>query len=309
VGVAVDDISDTAKLSAPESKRGRLQRACLELIRQHERDDALPTNGRFIFYELEQAGSIPKTYLDEHGRKKARQPAQDVSDALMALRRAGLVPWAWIVDETRELTEWEYATSVYEYALEATDRARIDCWGGKLPPLIICESRATKGVLERIAGHYLCPIVATGGQCGGFIVTDIVPLLEDNDRDVLYIGDCEIGGPADQIEANTRRYIEEHAGRTFTTKSWSRVALTREQVNRNPRLRELKIQKLDRRYKPPRPYEAIECEAVGQVALERMLRGRLDALLPEPLEDVRVREEEQRANLRAALRRLGRRRR
>jgi hypothetical protein len=37
--------------------------------------------------------------------------------------------------------------------------------------------RATAGVLERTTGGYLCPITATGGQAGGFIVNEIVPLL------------------------------------------------------------------------------------------------------------------------------------
>jgi len=199
------------------------------------------------------------------------------------------------------------APSVYQYVVNQQDYARIDCWAGEPPPpLIICESRATKGVLERITGNYLCPITATNGQGGGFIVTDIVPKLVGNEREVLYIGDCEVGGPADQIEDNTRRRIEEHSSRVFAPDTWSRVALTREQVNRNPRLRNLVIDKIDRRYKPPRPYQAIECEAVGQVALERMLRARLDALLPEPLVDVLVREEQQRTKIRRALARIAR---
>jgi len=80
-------------LSAPASKSGKLQRACLALLKQHERDRAIPTNGRFLFYELEQQGVIPKAYLDASGRKRARQPAQDVSDATMRLRELGLVPW------------------------------------------------------------------------------------------------------------------------------------------------------------------------------------------------------------------------
>jgi hypothetical protein len=159
-------------------------------------------------------------------------------------------------------------------------------------------------VLERITAGYLCPITATGGQCGGHIVNEIVPLLEGNERKVLYLGDCEERGPGDQIEANTRRYIEKHAGRTFTDETWIKVALTPEQVARSPRLRRLAIDKVDRRYKPPRPYRAIECEAVGQAVLERMLRTVLDRLLPEPLERVRVREQRQRAKVRAALRRM-----
>ena len=49
-------------LSSPNTKAGRLQRACLELLHEHERNGDIPTNGRFLFYELEQRGVIPKKY-------------------------------------------------------------------------------------------------------------------------------------------------------------------------------------------------------------------------------------------------------
>jgi len=49
--------------------------------------------------------------------------------------------------------------------------------------------------------------------------------------------------------------------------------------------------------------EAVECEAVGQAELERISRRRLNALLPEPLECVRLREEHQRRAVAALLRR------
>jgi len=54
-------------LSAPETKAGRLQRACLKWLQQHDRDDALPTNVTFLFYELEQLSVVPKHYLDAQG--------------------------------------------------------------------------------------------------------------------------------------------------------------------------------------------------------------------------------------------------
>jgi hypothetical protein len=292
-------------LSAPESKKGRLQRACLELLREHEHDDALPTNGRFLFYELEQQGVIPKWYLNERGSKRARQPAQDLSDALMVLRRRGLVPWDWIIDETRDVSEWRYAESVYKYTVEEAQHARIDCWDGALPPLIICEARSTSGVLERLAAEYLCPIAATSGQCGGFLVNEIAPLLADNDRRVLYVGDHELRGPAEQIEANTRRYLEEHANRVFAA-DWEKIALTEVQVRANPRLRQKVITKIDRRYKPPREYEAVECEALKQKILLNIIRKKLDAMLPEPLDDVRIREQAQRRKLAAMLRKIAR---
>jgi hypothetical protein len=55
----------------------------------------------------------------------------------------------------------------------------VDCWAGEPPPLIICKARSTKGVLERSVRAYLAPITATGGQSGGCIVNDIVPLLRN----------------------------------------------------------------------------------------------------------------------------------
>ena len=292
----------TNDLSSPDTKAGKLQRACLDLLREHERDGALPTNGRFLFYELEQRGVVPKHYLDAQGHKRARQPVHDVSDATMRLREVGLVPWWWIVDETREVVQWRSAPSTYKHVLDSLDRFRLDCWGGEPAPLILCESRATKGVLEHVAQEYLAPIGATGGQSGSYLVNDVAPLLQGNARPLLYIGDHELRGPADQIEANALYYLEKHADRTFTDDTWSRIALTDEQVAKSKRLQRLVITKFDNRYKPPRQYEAVECEAVGQIALERMLRARLDALLPEPLERVRVREDRQRRAMAALLR-------
>ena len=109
-------------LSAPDTKAGKLQRACFALLKQHEREGAIPTNGRFLFYELEQQGVVPKHYLKPSGEKRARTPAQDIADATLRLRKLGLVPWDWILDESRDVTTWRYAESVYEYVSDKR------CW-------------------------------------------------------------------------------------------------------------------------------------------------------------------------------------
>lgn len=208
--VAVDD-----RLSDAGSKAGRLQRACLDLLREHKRKGDIPTNGRFLFYELEQLGAIPKKYDGINpttGDKIVRTPLQDVSVATMHLRECGLIPWSWIEDESRTRSVWRYADTVIDYLIDTVPLARIDLWAGEPPPLIIFESRASAGVFRDHAYEYLTPITATGGQCGGFIVNEIVPLLKGNKRKVLYVGDCELRGPADQIEQNTKRYIEKHTG-------------------------------------------------------------------------------------------------
>ena len=157
------------------------------------------------------------------------------------------------------------------------------------------QARTTKGVLRDLAYQYLTPITATNGQSGGFTVTDIVPKLRKN-RPVLYVGDFELRGPADQIEENTRRYIESHTSRMFDG-HWTKVALTTKQVKASPRLQRLSITKADKRNKPAKTYEAIECEALGQGVLVRLIRKHLDSLLPERLAVVQEREQEQRTKV------------
>jgi hypothetical protein len=290
--------SDDLLLSDADSAAGRLQRAALELLREHERAGDIPTNGRFLFYELEQRGVIPKKYDG-----KARTPLQDVSVATMRLRESGLVPWSWIADESRSLQRWRFAPDVRQYLIDTIEHVRVDLWEGEEPPLIVCESRATAGVLNDLAYEYLVPITATGGQCGGFLVTDVVPLLGGSRR-VLYIGDYENRGPADQIEANTRRYIERHTGRVFAPDEWTKIALTEQQVKASKRLQGLEITKLDRRNKPAKSYRAIECEALGQGVLVRLIRRHLDRLLPQPIAPMREREDHERMQMLAALQRI-----
>lgn len=283
------------QLSKPDSKAGRLQRHCLKLLAEHRRDGAIPTSGRFLFYELVSRGVVPKDhYRDENGNKKPRTPAQDVADALWYLRRkAPIVPMGWIVDETRDLDSWEYATSVYEYVEDTLPFARIDLWEGEPPPLIICESRSLAGVLRRIARSYLCPIAATNGQVGGFLHTTVGPLIEEGGgtRRVLYFGDLDLSGG--HIEENTRNELSEYGDLV-----WQRLAITDVQV-REENL--TKTMKTDRRFRPPRKFPAVETEALRQQKIQRILTARLDAALPEPLSVVLEREEQQRAEVRERL--------
>jgi hypothetical protein len=271
-----------ALLSKPQTKAGRLQRAVLELLHDHRDRGELPTSNRFLFYELVQRGILDKTKT----RQKGRGADQDLSDASKRLRDAGLVPWGWIVDETRSLTSWVFADTVAEYLKNEVDTARVDCWDGEPPPLLICESRTFGGVLNRtLAPEYLCPVTATNGQAGGFLHTNVVPILEGNERRVLYIGDLDHRGAL--IEANTKRVLVREAGE----RDWQRVALTTEQSE----LHGLEpIEKLDRAYRPPRAGWAIEVEALGQGVVTDLVRDALDRLLPEPLEDVQAREQVQR---------------
>ena len=77
------------------SKIGALRDFVVALLEEHERDGTIPTNARFLYYELVQRGVLSKE------RTGARRPDQDLHDALTDVREDGRVPWVWIVDETR----------------------------------------------------------------------------------------------------------------------------------------------------------------------------------------------------------------
>lgn len=255
------------------SKIGALRDLLVALLQEHERDGALPTSARFLFYELVQRQQLSKTSTG------ARRPDQNLHDALMDIREDGRVPWDWIVDETRSLDDYTGDPTIKQGVLGRLPYIRLDPWRGRAP-MVLTESRSLAGVLRTVVSDYACRVSATNGQVGGFLRTDIAPTLQADDR-VLYLGDLDLAG--DQIEANTRRVLERGG-----TLRWERLALTERQVADYSLPT---IEKRDRRYKDGHPHEAVETEALSQTVLVDILRRRLDALLPEPLSRVQERAE------------------
>jgi hypothetical protein len=271
------------------SKTAVLRAALLELLAEHERDEALPTSARFLFYELIARGVVSKE------RQGARRPDQDTGDALTDLREKGRIPWDWILDETRSLEDYSGFLSIKEAVLAYLPFARLDPWHGKTI-LVLTESRSLAGVLRPIANRYRVKITSTNGQARGFLHTKIVPVLQDADSpQVLYLGDYDLCG--DQIEANTRRVLEQEVGYSLEDR-WKRVALTAKQVEQHNLP---VIEKRDRRYKDGRPHPAVETEALSQKLIVELLETKLAALLPEPFERVLEREKRQRRALKRTI--------
>jgi hypothetical protein len=275
------------------SKIAILRKALLELLREHERDDMLPTNARFLFYELIARGVVSKE------KTGARRPDQDANDALTDLRESEQIPWHWIVDETRTLNDYSGYPSIKKGVLDYLSGITLDPWRGRTL-LVLAESRSLAGTLRPIAQRYRVRIASTNGQCGGFLHTKIEPLLDNASLyaairrrpkpQVLYLGDYDLAG--NQIEANTRRVLEQEICDGL---DWERVALTAEQVEQHDLPT---IEKHDRRYKDGRPHEAVETEPLGQKLVSDLLERELIALLPEPLENVREREKRQQQTVR-----------
>jgi hypothetical protein len=263
----------------PKSKIGKVRTALMSLLDQHKRDGALPTSVRFLFYEL-----VGQRVISKAGNR----PDQIVSDALTDLRECGRVPWDWIVDETRAVSDFTGSASVAADWLHYLNSARIDPWRGDVP-VIITESRSLAGVLRALCRDYRIKIASTNGQCGGFLHTKLAKVLDPSDR-VGYLGDHDLAGS--DIEGNTRRVLEGIVGDL----RWERLALTEEQVAEHDLPT---ITKHDGRFKNGGgEHEAVETEALSQTLIVKIVRDWLDDLLPAPLNRIHDRERRERERLR-----------
>jgi hypothetical protein len=283
----------------PGDATATLREWTLKLWKEHKRDGALPTSVRFIFYELVTLKVIPKQYVDDEGKKKGRQPHQNVSRALMYWREKKVIPWKDISDETRELRSYTPSDrSIQQEILDTAATYQINPWGPeRRAPLILTEDRGVAGALNDLAAEYRCRIAATAGQCGGFLRTDVGPMLYWTGR-VLYLGDADKGGA--DIENHTKEvFAEEFKFFWRHITAWERLAITEEQIKK---YKLPIIMKRDAR--TGKRYPAVECEALRQVVINRIVRQRLDELLPVPLKVVRVQELAQRKRLVRKLHRM-----
>jgi hypothetical protein len=234
-------VTTAATLSAPGTRAGRLQRACLGVLRRHEAAGELLTSARFVYYEIKQSG-YP---LAAHAR---RRDDQDVIDAVKALRDAGQVPWEWLADETRSIEGAHVTSSIRQWLLDVLDQARVSCWDGQPRPVVICESRGVRAALRDTADRYGALVTSTNGQVGGFLHTDVAPVLAAG-WPVAYFGDWNPAGS--MIEANTRVVLERATGGL----GWQRLAVTPQQAAQAglpPK------PGTDRRYRDGRPHESYE---------------------------------------------------
>lgn len=290
----------------PETAANRMRTVVLACYQQHKDAGTLPTSSRFIFYELEAQGIIPKKYPPHvggrwDGQEVERTPAADVAVALMYLRERGLVPWDDIRDETRSITIPSVTLTIADGVRSALEYTELTPWPIaenprkldeilSLAPVIICESRSLGGVLADLAREYHCSLAPTNGQCGGFLHTDIIPVLTKGHR-VLYLGDLDFSG--DHIEKNVQRVLEAELGLL----DWERVALTQPQADERGLTPISKYDERDQKY-----HDAIETEALGQETIIGLLRTRLQELLPDSMyTNVRERAYTEREAIRVAI--------
>jgi hypothetical protein len=146
---------------------------------------AQPITGRGVGYKLFVAGLI-----ESMGRSEMKR----VYRLLLEARERGIIPWEWIVDETRALERtlvWDDADEFVDSTLRSYRRdwwlqqpCRVEVWS---------EKGTVRGVLQPVLREYAVGFRVMHGFGSGTVIHDIA---EDDERPLvaLYIGDYDPSG-------------------------------------------------------------------------------------------------------------------
>jgi hypothetical protein len=197
--------------------RGMAQRS-LELIdAMYEiAEEAQPITGRGIGYKLFTAGLIPSMETRE---------MQRVYRLLKEARERDIIPWEWIVDETRSLERISTWDNPEQYAKCVARSYRRDFWNQQPVRVEVWSEKGTvRGVLQPVLDEYAVGFRVMHGFSSA---TSVYEAAQDNDgRDliVLYVGDYDPSGLF-MSEEDLPSRLSEYGGDHITLR---RVALTRE---------------------------------------------------------------------------------
>jgi hypothetical protein len=200
--------------------RGMAQRS-LDLIEAmyDAAEAAEPITGRGIGYKLFTAGLIPSMATNE---------MQRVYRLLKQARERDMIPWEWIVDETRALERTSTWADPAEYAKCVARSYRRDFWNQQLHRVEVWSEKGTvRGVLAPVLDQYAIGFRVMHGFSSATAVYDAAQSADDKDLIALYVGDFDPSGLFMSEEDLPRRLIEYGADEDVKV---MRIALTREQV-------------------------------------------------------------------------------
>ena len=199
--------------------RGKSKRS-LDLIEAMyaKAEAAQPITGRGIGYKLFTASLIPSM---------ARPEMQRVYRLLKDAREGGIIPWEWVVDETRGLEISASWANPEQFADEMTASYRRSFWDQQPKRCQVWSEKGTvRGLLKPVLDRYG---VGFNPVHGFTSATDAYNISQDDDgRElvVIYVGDYDPSGLC-MSEVDLPKRFEQYGGDHITLK---RIALTGEQV-------------------------------------------------------------------------------
>jgi hypothetical protein len=209
--------------SAPVPKKPRGMNArSLSLIQKMKPivAAAQPITGRGVGYKMFVAKLIPAMSVSE---------MQRVYRLLKEMREQRMIPWEWIVDETRQLERAPSWNNPNEFAESATRQFRLNNWTQQPSRCEVWSEKGTiRGVLQPVLDEYGVGFRVMHGYGSATAVNEVAAAIYDDDRPLmaLYVGDFDPSG-LHMSEVDLPERLAEYGGHHVQVK---RIALTQEQL-------------------------------------------------------------------------------
>jgi hypothetical protein len=207
------------------TKKGRgMEQASRDLIERMYTitEAAQPITGRGVGYKLFVANLIASMAKPEMRR---------VYRLLKLAREQGIIPWSWIVDETRELERVATWNDPEDYAECVAQSYIRDFWNHQPIRIIVMSEKGTvRGLLKPVLDRYAVGFLPVHGFSSATIVHDLA--LDDDGRPliILYVGDYDPSGLYMSEVDLPKRFLE-YGGDHIEPR---RIALTRDHVRGLP---------------------------------------------------------------------------
>ena len=211
----------TSEYSGTGSKKGRGRaKKSIDLIKAMYTfaKKAQPITGRGVGYKLFTAGLTPSM---------ARNEMQKVYRLLKEAREEGIIPWEWIVDETRSLERTSTWDDPEQYARCVARSYRRDFWNQQPHRVEVWSEKGTvRGVLQPVLDEKAVGFRVMHGFTSATSVYDAAQDDDGRDLIVLYVGDYDPSGMF-MSEEDLPKRLSEYDGDHITVE---RIALTSDQV-------------------------------------------------------------------------------
>lgn len=179
-----------------------------------------PMTLRGLFYQLVSRAAIAKT----------EQAYENLGRILCKLRKDRIIPWSWVIDNTRGLHRLNTFQSVGD-ALELIHRVyRRDPWEDQDRVVyVMCEKDAISGVLAQETDRYFVPLGVVRGFSSQTFLNAIAKEIIACDKPafIYYLGDHDPSGLS--IAEVSERTIREFAPGAEI--HWERLGVTLQQVD------------------------------------------------------------------------------
>jgi hypothetical protein len=138
-----------------------------------------------------------RLFVAEHIDSMAVKNTQKISRLLVQAREEGLIPWEWIVDDSRHTEREPHWLDLKEYAGAIQRSYRRDFWEHQDDRVIVISEKATvAGILRPVMEEYGVRFMALHGYNSATKVYELAQEIQADDRQhvFLYVGDYDCSG-------------------------------------------------------------------------------------------------------------------